>query len=188
MEIFVVAMAIFQVISFVVLARRVLKELEKAKTANGLTGRETRLVGLYGHLEELMDVFEVYVDEVRQEIEKERSALLEMSRQAAALYARTQGMGDPRAQASEDGKQGAKTPEINEASKVSDPEISVSRALKTAARGSKLSDKDRETLKRFSTKSQCVHFLMGRGFSLEEVAREMGIGTGEVRLIIELEK
>ncbi len=50
-----------------------------------------------------------------------------------------------------------------------------------------LSQRDRDALDRFPTKAQKVRFLMSRGLPLEDIARELGIGKGEVRLITDLE-
>ena len=104
MTYFVVGMAIFQVVAFVVLTRYVLAEIAQPKNDNGAAGREARLLKLYGHMEELMDVFETYIDEVRQDVEKERTSLTEMSRQAATLYMLCQKAGNNSQCATGDGR------------------------------------------------------------------------------------
>ncbi|MCL2084351.1 MAG: hypothetical protein FWH06_03720, partial [Oscillospiraceae bacterium] len=53
---------------------------------------------------------------------------------------------------------------------------------------SRLSDRDKEALGRLATKPQKVRFLMSRGLSVEEVARELDIGKGEILLIADLDK
>ncbi|MCL1905430.1 MAG: hypothetical protein FWG06_00300, partial [Clostridiales bacterium] len=88
MQAFVIIMALLQVIAFMVLARHMRAELARAKDSGAAAQREARLLELYGHVEELMDVFESYIEEVRGDIDKERAALLEMSRQAMLVYHR----------------------------------------------------------------------------------------------------
>jgi len=194
-ETFVIAMTILQVVSFIVLTRHVLSKLAKAKAKDGLAGREARLVELYGHVEELMDVFEAYIDEVRQDVEKDRAELTELSRQAAVIYTRiadTQRVesGELRVESADK----TPAPQLLTPSKGGPPRI-VRPAhpaplpnSQLSTLNSQLSPRDLEELGRFATKPQKVRFLMGRGLALEDVARALGVGTGEVRLIAELEK
>ena len=218
MERFVIAMTVIQVAALALLARYVLTALAKTKASalppDAIAKREARLLELYNHVEELMDVFESYIDEVRQDIEKDRLSLLEMSRQASTLFMRAlqappqapapgadgaiDGAGPPPAAPPE--LPSATTPVPPSDAPPEPPRVvrpAASRSAYPTAAGrdagapppnSRLSARDREALGRFATKPQQVRFLMGRGLPLEEVAREMGIGTGEVRLIAELEK
>ncbi|GHV35539.1 hypothetical protein FACS18949_13720 [Clostridia bacterium] len=59
---------------------------------------------------------------------------------------------------------------------------------RSEASKSRLSEKNKEALGRFATKPQKVRFLMGLGLPLEEVAKELDIGKGEVLLITDLDK
>ena len=192
METFVIAMTAVQVIAFALLVRYVLSAVarmnEAAKASQGSAEREARLLELYGHVEEVMDVFESYIEEVRRDVEKERAALTEMSRQAAALFSRASAIAAAAEHqpASVAAVAAAAPPRYEQPPRHEPPP--VPKTTPAPAVKSHLSSKDREALGRFATKPQRVRFLMGRGLPLEEVARELGIGTGEVRLIAELEK
>ena len=193
MQPFLIVMTILLAAAFAVLARYVRTELARSKTGDGLAGREAHLVELYGHVEELMDVFEAYIDEVRQDIEKERAELTELSRQAAVLFTRVLAEQKPDGEAAGASAQiRLATPGVQpvERSESEPPRIvrPVAPTTDRRAFGDNLSAGDREALGRFATKPQKVRFLMGRGLALEDVARALGIGTGEVRLIAELEK
>ncbi len=185
MEIFVVVMTILQLAAFVIFVRVVQKQVKGRPDADArVQRRETRLVELYDHVEELMDVFEAYIEEVRQGIEKDRSALTDMSRQAAAVYTRAlEAAAAPPVPVREE----RTAPQPPQAP----PDVPTAPAHATAPDRpgrSRLSARDREAVGQFATKPQKVRFLMSRGLALEEVARELGIGKGEVRLIAELEK
>jgi TolA-binding protein len=201
----VTGVAILQAGAFFLLARRLRAETRRKPPAEARAEqREERLTELYGHIEELMDVFESYVEEVRQDFERERAALAELSRQAAALYARgpeTAAAPVPTAEpvavppAAPGGAQpapapaasgGVNAPVIRPAAfPAFDAEAEKGRKTEPPSR---LSGRDKAALGRFATKPQKVRFLMSRGLALDEVARELGIGWGEVRLIAELEK
>ncbi len=172
--------------AFFFLFQYVKKQLAaRTETDTTVVQREARLVDLYNHVEELMDVFETYIEEVRQDIERERASLTEMSRQAATLYMR----------ALESPVHPIAPAPIAPAPTAPPPppplpltEQRAAEDLDAAPGSARLSDRDREALGRFATKPQKVRFLMSRGLALEEVARALGIGKGEVRLIAELER
>ena len=51
---------------------------------------------------------------------------------------------------------------------------------------SRLSENEMKALSKLSTKTQKVRFLAGIGFRNEEIAKELSIGNGEVRLIMNI--
>ena len=133
--------------------------------------REVKLFKLYQEVEDMMDSFEEYVNEVREELEKERADVMELSRKAAEVYLRT--LDRPSVPPVETPKIIRPAPPAQDAEKK--PE-------------SRLTAKDRDALRRFATKAQKVRYLMSCGFALEEVAKELNIGKGEVKLIAGLQK
>ena len=177
-----VVMAAVFAVAFVALTRHLLALVAKAtKQGNEKTAaREARLNQLYGNLESLMDAFESYVGKVRRDLEKERASLEELSRQARAGIART----------------AAPPPDIQTRPQpVSIRQNPPAGAIPIAARppapkpqkATPLPQRGIVELGPYSTKPQRARFLIDRGFSPQDVARELGIGTGEVKLITGLE-
>ncbi len=177
----------------VVFVRYVMRRLDSVEGSPASDRREEKIFRLYSEIESMMDSFEEYVGEVHEELERERAELAELSRRASSLYMQaedrvlnlseyTQGNepsgGAPRRSAAPEsplapgGRMSGAPGQENSGNK----------------RESRLSSRDRSTLSGLKTKSQKVRFLMSRGLSLEEVARELGIGKGEVKLIADLEK
>jgi hypothetical protein len=168
--------------AFAVLTRRLTRRIRREAAASGetpdrararaeeLSRREARLVELYGGVEELMDAFEGYLEEVRREIEAERASLRALTRPAADTPAQP----DPAPP--------AEAPPEEPAPGAAE----MSRPAPAAA--SRLSGPDREALARGGAKAQKVRFLLGRGLSVDEAARELGIGKGEARLIAALDR
>ncbi|MCL2748069.1 MAG: hypothetical protein FWE59_05370 [Oscillospiraceae bacterium] len=164
MEAFVVAIAVIQLVAFSFLTRYVLTVLARGraslKAADGFQSREARLISLYGHVEELMDVFENYIEEVRQDVEKERAAMTEMTRQVASFVHADCAAPMAHHTAKDEGFRALSQPLPPVPPVPPHPDSKPARA----------------------------RALMGRGLPLGEVARELGIGTGEVRLIAELDR
>jgi hypothetical protein len=246
---FVIGMTVLQAGAFFLFVRYQRAEARrKPAPETRAEKREERLTELYEHIEELMDVFETYVEEVRQDFERERAALTELSRQAATLYMRGLETAAPTlssvalpmaavasgaaaapgvaampmppraphiayAQAAQAVQAvqtaptaptpiavfppmvvapspgtGSGAPVIRPAAFPAFDTPTPPTADKTPEPPSRLSSRDKEALGRFATKPQKVRFLMSRGLALDEVARELSIGRGEVRLIAELEK
>ena len=134
-----------------------------------------KLMVLYDNIEGMLDSFEMYVEELRQDMERERGHLTELSRQASAMYAQLQNTQQPYA------------PPVETPVGSQQPSATSVSAAETK-KESKLTDRERQQLAGLATKPQKVRLLMSRGFSLEEVARELNIGKGEVRLIADLDK
>ncbi len=161
-------MAAAYIALFVILWRRT------AKMNSPTDRREASVFKLYEEIESMLDSFEDYVREVHEGFEAERARLDELFRQVSLLH----------------GQLGERVPISYVPPPVSAPEARPAEpaAEPTAPPPSRLSQKDRDTLDKMGKKSQKVRFLMSRGLSLDEVARELGIGKGEVRLIADLEK
>jgi Tfp pilus assembly protein PilP len=159
------------------------QKIDKKSQSTDDDQRMARILTLYDNIEGLMDSFEQYVEEVRQELERERGHMTELSRQAAVLYSK---------------KAERENEEIETAESKSEPEKKqTGRTDKNAAnetgkqkpkQSSRLTDSENKKLDGMTTKQHKVRFLMSRGFSLEEVARELNIGRGEVCLIADLDK
>lgn len=162
------------------------KKKNKKNDTPGTAEREARVFKLYQEIEGMLDSFEQYVTEVHEELERERTALHETSRQAhvmlmqsmekAAAIEKLAAAPPPPPPVSASPEK--KTQDAKEKEKV--PETKTPR--------SRLSDRDRQTLDKLESKSKRVRFLMSRGFAVDEVARELDIGIGEVRLIADLDR
>jgi hypothetical protein len=216
--------------AFAVLARRLTRQarrVEESGTAldrerarhEELSRREARLVEMYGGVEELMDAFEGYLEEVRRELEAERASPRaatppisppEAPAEVPAVSVTAETPPDvlpealPKAPAEVSAKAPAKAP--SKASAKVPPKAPSKAAAETLPevlpaeagppqpppppeapeRG--LSGPDREELARCGAKHQKVRFLLRRGFSEDEAARELGIGKGEARLIAALDR
>ena len=146
---------------------------------------DQKIVRLYREIEEMLDSFEAYVGEVHDEMESRRDELLTMSRQATTLYMQVMQPGVF-----------APKPQTEEPPPPAEPSVREKPAQKEAGprkeaeegRPSRLTQRDRAELDRMSGKGQKIRFLTGRGLSLPEVARELNIGQGEIRLILDLDK
>jgi hypothetical protein len=158
------------------------KTREQAKNGGAGPERETRVFKLYQEIEGMLDSFDQYVAEVHEELETERAALNETSRQAQLVLLQAM----EKAAAIEKLSVPPVTPESAENS-AARKEENV-KAPETKPVISRLSDRDRQTLGRMETKAKRVRFLMSRGLAVDEVARELDIGIGEVRLIADLDR
>ena len=159
--------AVFTV-SALLFARRIAGKLNSIKSDPELVRREEKLFKLFDELEGMMNSFEEYVGEVHTELEQKRAELTELSQKASTIYAQI-----------EDRLSQTQPPKEQEADSGKMP------ANKKSAR---LGAVDRKAVNGFATKPQKIRFLMSRGFSLDEVARELDIGKGEVKLIVDLDK
>ena len=170
--------------------------------SGGAPVREDKILRLYEQIEEMLDSFEEYVGEVHTQLEEKRVELIELNRQAQVVY--MQALESAKTAVPAAAPVYVPEPEnilaaqpVQAASPPPPPEPIVTRVKPkhetvngggATPKRSRLSDKDREALGRFATKPQKVRFLMSRGMSVDEVARELDIGKGEVVLITDLDK
>ena len=147
-------------------------------------GREDKIFQLYSQIEEMLDNFESYVGEMHTQLEDKRTELIELNRQAQVVYLQALEGGKP---AEPENILSAPIPVPAPAPQPKAAAMRKQGGTKEEKR-SRLTDKDKEALGRFATKPQKVRFLMSRGLSIDEVARELDIGKGEVLLIADLDK
>lgn len=136
-----------------------LSRSQKAAREESPDGKQETIFTLYQHIEEMLDSFEEYVGEMHAGLDEKREELLELSRQARAVYLQAL-----------EAKPPVVPPEPEPVEPIPIPQF-VKPPKKEAGK-SRLSDKDKEALGRFVTKPQKVRFLMSRGLSLEEVAQK----------------
>jgi hypothetical protein len=149
---------------------------------------DDKIVRLYQEVEEMLDNFEAYIGEVHEELELRRGELLNMSRQATTLYMQVMqpGVFAPKPQTEE-------PPRPEEEPERRDLPVREAQPAPKAAGGdegkqSRLSPRERTELDRLPGKGQKIRFLTGKGYTLNEVARELGVGKGEILLILDLDK
>ena len=68
--------------------RRLQKELQALRDALNQNGREQKILSAYSNIEDMLDSFELFVREAREEQALERREIQEYSRQAMAIYMR----------------------------------------------------------------------------------------------------
>jgi len=156
--------------------------------------QEDKIFQLYSQIEEMLDSFEEYVREMHIGLEEKRQELIELNRQAQVVYMQIMST-----QSHMMGGTGGLPPALP----IRSPDQPAAEPLPTAPikpekadingkppkeAPSRLTDKDKEALGRLATKPQKVRYLMSRGLSLDEVAKELDIGRGEVILIADLDK
>jgi hypothetical protein len=148
--------------------------------------QEEKIFQLYTQIEDMLDSFEEYVREMHIGLEEKRQELIELNRQAQVVYMQVMSV---QSQIPVAVPQPVPQP-IAEPDDVTPlkPEKAEMPAKMTKDIPSRLTDKDKEALGRFATKPQKVRYLMSRGLSLDEVAKELDIGKGEVILIADLDK
>lgn len=151
---------------------------EYRKEASEHRVRDEKIFRLYGDIESMMDSFEQYVSEVHDEQEQRRMELLETSRQATTLYMQVMQPGSF--------KQAVPSP-LPQPQQREEPTPQPRKEPEQHTQ-SKLSPRDTQELARLATKGQKVRYLMGKGFNVSDIARELGIGKGEVSLIVDLDK
>jgi len=179
--------------------RKQLDDLRRA--AREVRDMDEKVYRLYQEIEGMLDNFESYVSEVHDELEARRTEILEMSRQATTLYMQVMqpgvfgsAIGIPpgdRAAHSAPATSGEEPPGLyNQPEPRPEPSGAGARKRKEPPKptSGKLSDREQKELDRLDTKGKKVRFLMGRGFTLDEVARELSIGKGEIQLIVDLDK
>lgn len=166
------------------------------KDKDPVTEQEARVFKLYQEIEGMLDSFDQYIPEVHEELERERSALNETARQAQVLLMQAMekaaaieklAMTPPPAPTEEKSavpEGNRQRPRSGKGKPASPPESKP----EPKPSDTRLSDRDRQTLSGLETKAKRVRFLMSRGFAVDEIARELNIGVGEVRLITDLEK
>lgn len=160
-------------------------EKKKKNDTPGTAEREARVFKLYQEIEGMLDSFEQYVSEVHEELERERAGLNESARQAQALLMQAM---EKAAAMEKLTAQPPPPPAPTPAPPEKSPQTSKGKAPEGKPPQSRLTDRERQTLEKLESKSKRVRFLMSRGFAVDEVARELDIGIGEVRLIADLDK
>ena len=197
---FVIGVTLAQLLAFVIFARILSKKVNARKKQTSVQVREAKLIEIYDRLEGLMDSFEDYLGEVRADIDDKRTEVNDLARQVGVLYSRMNETPRPRYPSEPvEVVRSMAVPLASNTATVSTVSQTVhampSPESKTPAAASeepvfasRLSKRDRASLDRFVSKPQKVRFLMSLGLPLEDVAREMEIGKGEVRLIADLEK
>jgi len=190
-----IALFAFNLLMLLWQSRRTQKKLEEMQTeSERIRNMDEKIFRLYQEIESMLDNFDAYVNEVHEEQEARRKELTEMSRQATTLYMQVM---QPAAFGGLRGAERAETPPPPELENLppvyARPEPKAvsegnSEVLREKVKASKLVSRDRLELDRLTTKGQKVRYLMGRGFTIDEVARELGIGKGEIKLIVDLDK
>jgi DNA-binding NarL/FixJ family response regulator len=137
------------------------------------TDKETRVFKLYAEIESMLDSFEQYVSEVHSQMENERTGMTELSRRSQVAL--LQGM--ERLTSVEK----MMSPAQDVPAPPPPPEI-------VPPSSSRLPTKDKQNLDKLEGKNKKVRFLMSCGLSVDEVAKELDIGIGEVRLIVDLNR
>jgi len=177
--------------------RSLRRELRKTREQLFQSGREQKLLSVYANIEDLFDSFEEFVRETRGELERDRREMVELSRQATAIYVRVieQEMvpiapppPEPLLPAADEPllvpapAAKVRTPSAKPRASAAKPKTAVP-AAGTPITHTVLTVKDRESLQRFANKNQKIRFLLTLGLSQGDVARELDIGVGEVRLV-----
>jgi hypothetical protein len=183
---FAASIAVFVVV--LVLHERSVKRRFEETVADMRENRalDAKIVRLYQEIEEMLESFEDYVGEVHDELESRRNELLNMSRQATTLYLQVMQPGvfapkpvvEQPAPPEETAKREAAAAEPQPAGKGGEEN----------GKASRLSPREKAALDRLAGKGQKIRYLTGKGFSLNEVARELDIGKGEILLILDLDK
>lgn len=189
-EIWLAASVTVLIIVLILHERSIKRRFEETR-AEARENREMdqKIVRVYKEIEEMLDSFEAYVGEVHEELELRRNELLAMSRQATTLYMQVMqpGVFAPKPQTEETPPE---DPEPREKAVKKPPAGKKGKEPPAEEEGkpSRLSPRDRASLDKLPGKGQKIRFLTGKGFSLNDVARELNIGKGEIRLILDLEK
>jgi hypothetical protein len=167
--------------------RSLRRELRNTREQLFQSGREQKLLSAYANIEDLFDSFEEFVRETRGELERDRRELMELSRQATAIYVRvieqepvvyTPPPPEPvPAPAAVEAK-----PKAAPAKQKAPAKPKASAALKGPGHTA-LTIENRESLQRFATKNQKIRYLLTLGLPQGDVARELDIGVGEVKLV-----
>lgn len=186
-----IVMAVVNIVLWIVTLRYARKPA-KDKGQSPVAEREARVFKLYQEIESMLDSFEQYIPEVHAELERERAALNETARQAQVLLMQAM----EKAAAIEKLAATPPPPPEQKEKPPTEPRRAVRGAKPKPPRpeeepkpsDTRLSERDRQTLANLDSKARRVRFLMSRGFAVDEIARELNIGIGEVRLIADLDK
>ncbi|MDR0324700.1 MAG: hypothetical protein LBI19_01225 [Oscillospiraceae bacterium] len=168
--------------------RRRFKEAQAETREN--RALDQKIVRLYREIEEMLDSFEAYVGEVHEELESRRNELLTMSRQATTLYMQVMqpGVFAPKPQVEEAPPPGEPPAPLDKPAKKEPRPSKKGETPAEEGKPSRLSQRDRAELDRLPGKGQKIRYLTGKGLTMSEVARELNIGKGEIRLILDLDK
>ncbi|MDR1669755.1 MAG: hypothetical protein LBR76_07345 [Oscillospiraceae bacterium] len=185
-QVWVAALAFVFSLTMLIFALSVRKRLQKMREEQKETRElDAKIFRLYNEIEEMLDSFEAYVGEVHDEMESRRSEMVAMSRQATTLYMQVMQPDAypvrPPAKPEEPAREEAPRPPAGKAEK-------AEKAPPPKEEKSKLSPRDLVELGKLNSKGKKIRFLMGRGLNMSEIAREMKIGKGEIRLILDLDK
>jgi len=171
--------------------RSLRREIRRTREQLFQSGREQKLLSAYANIEDLFDSFEEFVRETRGELERDRRELTELSRQATAIYVRviehepvvqTQPAAAPVEPPPMIVEEPAAAPKPRARTSQAKPKAAVPKAVSEAVH-TVLTAENRESLQRFTNKNQKIRFLLTLGLSQGDVARELDIGVGEVRLV-----
>lgn len=179
---YLVIFSLLMLVLALLFARHIIRRLDNIENGPPADRREETIFKLYSEIESMLDSFEEYVGEVHEEIEGEREELNELSRRASAIFLQSEGTLRQLSGYSQSPAPRQPEPQRPERAEA------ATRPDDDPPRSARLSARDRTTLGTLKTKSQKVRFLMSRGLALEEVARELNIGKGEVKLIADLDK
>jgi Mg2+ and Co2+ transporter CorA len=195
MEILLTATVFILAIWSYVQIRSLRRELRRTREQLHQNGREQKLLSAYANIEDLFDSFEEFVRETRGELERDRRELMELSRQATAIYVRVIEQEPlvytpppplpeppPPVMAEEPAKPKAAAKPKTSAAKPKAAPPAQAMPGETAAHRI-LTAENRESLQRFANKNQKIRYLLTLGLSQGDVARELDIGVGEVRLV-----
>ena len=186
--VFVISIAVL-IIAMIMHERSVKRRFEEAQAeARENRALDKKIARLYKEIEEMLDSFEAYVGEAHEELEARREEMLTMSRQATTLYLQVMqpGVFAPKPQTDEPQPAAAEDPKENVIRKPAKGKRADTPA--EDGRSSRLSPRDLAELDKMSGKAQKIRYLTGKGLSLNEVAKELNMGKGEIHLILDLDK
>lgn len=179
-QVWVAALAFGFGITLLIYALSVKQQFEKVREEQRENRElDAKIFRLYNEIEEMLDSFEAYVSEVHDEMESRRTELIAMSRQATTLYMQVM---------QPDAYPPPRPPKPEEPPAEERPVLKKTEETPPKEEKSKLSAHDRTELEKLDGKGKKIRFLMGRGLNMSEIARELKIGKGEIRLILDLDK
>lgn len=179
-QVWVAALALGFTITLLIYALSVKRQFEKVREEQKETRElDAKIFRLYNEIEEMLDSFETYVSEVHDEMESRRNELVAMSRQATTLYMQVM---------QPDAYPPPRPPKPEDPPAEERPALKKTDETPPKEEKSKLSARDLMELGKLGSKGKKIRFLMSRGLNMSEIAREMKIGKGEIRLILDLDK
>jgi hypothetical protein len=191
MEYFLIAVSVVVFIIVLVLHEKSVKRRFDEAQAEARENRalDKKIARLYTEIEEMLDSFEAYVGEAHEELEARREELLTMSRQATTLYLQVMQPGVF-----------AGKPQTEEPPPPAEVPDEREKAIKKPAKGKKapapadegkpgrISPREKAELEKMPSKAAKIRYLTGKGLNLNEIARELNMGKGEIHLILDLDK